>query len=163
MARVKLNDRNGVPSTRGVGLFAGQFMEQLRFLPVEENDRLHDPALKENFIERIFFFHRWRAMEAPGKTLGRLLEFHTRHKLLLMSRGPRYVTETGRLVASVKDLSPRELFFRYRTKLTDVLRAKTIVKKNTNVLQHIMGYFKKDLSADEKQELLEVTGHYHDC
>jgi len=161
MERVKLYDRNGVPSNRGVGLFAMTFMEHFPFLPVEEDGRLHDPGLKENFIERIFTFHRWRGMETRGRTRGRLVDFHTRHKLLLMSRGPRHVTETGRLVAAARDLPPGDLFSRYRSLLMDALKVKTTVKKNTNVLHHIMGYFKKDLSADEKQELLEVIGQYH--
>ena len=162
MERVKLYDRNGVPSNRGVGLFAMHFMNQFPYLPVEEDGRLHDPLLKENFIERIFVFKRWRDMAEAGPGRGRLVDFHTRHKLLLLSRGPKHVTEAGRLVAAARELPVKELFTRYRDLLMEALRGKATVKRNTNVLHHVMGYFKKDLSADEKQELLEVIGRYHD-
>jgi uncharacterized protein YbgA (DUF1722 family) len=161
MERVKVYDRNGVPSNSGVGLFARCFMEHFPFLPVEEEGRLHDPQLRENFIERIFTYKRWQEMEAQGRSRGRLVEFHTRHKLLLLSRGARHVAEAGRLVAGPPGGSLRELFQRYRDLLMESLRVKATARKNTNVLHHIMGYFKKDLSADEKQELLEVIGRYH--
>jgi len=161
MARVKLYDEKGNPSHRGVGMFAMRFMARFPYLPVEEEGRLHDPQLKENFIERIFVYKRWREMEEAGVSRGGLVEFHTRHKLMLLSRGARYVTETGRLVAGAKGTPLRELATRYRDLLMESLKVKTTVKKNTNVLHHIMGYFKKELSADEKQELLEVIGRYH--
>jgi uncharacterized protein YbgA (DUF1722 family)/uncharacterized protein YbbK (DUF523 family) len=161
MERVKVYDRNGVPSPGGVGLFARCFMEHFPFLPVEEEGRLHDPELRENFIERIFACKRWQDMEAQGRSRGRLVEFHTRHKLLLLSRGARHVAEAGRLVAAPPGGSLRELFQRYRDLLMEALRVRATAKKNTNVLHHIMGYFKKDLSADEKQEMVEVIGRYH--
>ena len=84
MERVKIYDANGVPSNRGVGMFAMAFMKHFPLLPVEEDARLHDPGLRENFIERIFLFRRWREMLARGKKIGHLVEFHTQHKLLLL-------------------------------------------------------------------------------
>ena len=93
---------------------------------------------------------------------GRLVEFHSRHKLLLMSRGAKHVTETGRLVSGARELPLREACRRYRDRLMQALQVQATIKKNTNVLHHIMGTFKKDLSADEKQELLEVIGRYYD-
>jgi len=160
MVRVKVYDAQGMPHKVGVGLFARIFMERFPLLPVEEEGRLHDAKLRENFIERIFVYKRWREMVAAGRTLGRLVSFHTRHKLLLLSHSPQGHNSMGRLVASAKRIPPNELFEQYQRLLMETLGLKTTVKKQINVLQHMMGYFKQELSPDEKQELLEIIDQY---
>lgn len=160
MARVKFYDRNGGPQKKGVGIFARIFMEHFPLLPVEEEGRLHDPKLRENFIENIFTFQRWREMVRQGRTRGRLVEFHTRHKLLVLAHGPEVYRQMGRLVAQVGELPVEELFSRYLALLMRGMHLPTTVKKNTNVLHHLMGYFKKQLSSSEKQELLQVIEQY---
>jgi uncharacterized protein YbgA (DUF1722 family)/uncharacterized protein YbbK (DUF523 family) len=162
MERVKIYDANGVPSNRGVGMFAMAFMKHFPLLPVEEDGRLHDPGLRENFIERIFVFKRWREMLARGRKIGHLVEFHTQHKLLLLAHSPKHSRSLGKLVAEARETAPAELFGRYLSLLMEALRLKATVKKHTNVLHHLMGYFKKQLTKDEKQELLEVIGRYHE-
>jgi len=118
-------------------------------------------GIKENFIERIFVFQRWREMVSQGRPRGRLVDFHARHKLLLLSHSPSHASELGKLVGKVKEFSEREFLDRYLDLMTACLKLKATTKKHTNVLQHIMGYFKKQLSPDEKQELLEVIGRYY--
>lgn len=162
MERVKLYDANGVPRKIGVGLFAAAFMEHFPLLPVEEDGRLHDPVLRENFIERIFVLRRWRGLVAEGKRIGPLVAFHTQHKLLVMAHSPKHYSEMGRLVARAKEVARDELYDAYQKLLMEALKLRATLKKHTNVLQHLMGYFKKDLSGDEKQELLEVMQQYHD-
>ena len=144
------------PVTRGVGLFARIFMAHFPLLPVEEEGRLHDPVLRENFIERLFVLQRWRELLAAGPNLRDLVAFHTRHKLLILAHSPNHYRELGRLVARAKEVPVQELCEHYLSRLMEALRLKTTPKKNTNVLSHLMGYFKKDLTPDEKQELLEV-------
>jgi uncharacterized protein YbgA (DUF1722 family) len=163
MERVRVYNEHsqGSPVTRGVGMFARIFMEHFPLLPVEEEGRLHDPVLRENFIERIFVFQRWRELRAAKPTLGDLVGFHTRHKLLILAHSPNHYRELGRLVARGKEVPVQELYARYQSRLMEALRLKTTPKKNTNVLHHLMGYFKKDLNPDEKQELLEVIDYYH--
>lgn len=95
---MKIYDANGVPSNRGVGMFAMAFMKHFPLVPFEEDGRLHDPGLRENFIERIFVFERWREMLSGGSRIGRLVDFHTRHKLLILAHSPRHYTSLGRLV-----------------------------------------------------------------
>jgi uncharacterized protein YbgA (DUF1722 family)/uncharacterized protein YbbK (DUF523 family) len=148
------------PVIKGVGMFARIFMEHFPLLPVEDEGRLHDPGLRENFIERIFVFKRWRELLAAQPAPGGLVAFHTRHKLLVMAHSPEHYRELGRLVARGKELPTPELYERYQARLMEALRLKATPKKNTNVLHHLMGYFKKDLAADEKQELLEIIDHY---
>jgi uncharacterized protein YbgA (DUF1722 family)/uncharacterized protein YbbK (DUF523 family) len=163
MARVKVYKEpfRGSPVTRGVGMFARIFMEHFPLLPVEEEGRLHDPVLRENFIARLFVLQRWRDFLAPGPNLSDLMAFHTRHQLLILAHSPNHYRELGRLVARAKELPLPELCRRYQSRLMEALRLKATPKKNTNVLSHLMGYFKKDLSPDEKQELREVIDSYH--
>ncbi len=160
MERVKLYDRNGVPNKQGVGLFARAFMEHFPLLPVEEDGRLHDPHLRENFIEIIFVLKRWRETLAEGMTRGGLVNFHTRHKLLLLSHSTEIYRQMGQLVARAKELEEKLLFDQYLLLLMKGLRLKTTVAKHVNVLQHVLGYFKQQLSADEKQEILGIIGNY---
>ena len=160
MERVKIFDRAGMPRKIGTGIFAGIFMKHFPSIPVEEEGRLHDPALRESFIERIFVLKRWREMVAQGRKMSRLIDFHTSHKLLIMAHGPKQNTLIGKLVATAKSLGETELYDQYRSLLMETLKLRATIKKNTNVLQHLMGYFKEYLSGDEKQELVEVIEHY---
>jgi uncharacterized protein YbgA (DUF1722 family)/uncharacterized protein YbbK (DUF523 family) len=162
MERVKLYDANGVPRKIGVGFFAAAFMEHFPLLPVEEDGRLHDPVLRENFIERIFVFRRWGDLVREGKKIGPLVAFHTWHKLLLMAHSPKHYSEMGKLVARAKEINADDLYDAYQRLLMEALKLRATLKKNTNVLQHLMGYFKKDLSSGEKGELIEVIQQYHD-
>lgn len=136
-------------------------MEHFPLLPVEDEGRLNDPVLRENFITRIFVYASWRSLLAENKTRQGLVDFHTRHKLLLMAHHVPTYRELGRLVASPKDYDREELFQLYQERLCYALSLRQTAKKNVNVLQHIAGYFKKDLSRDEKQELQELIQSYH--
>jgi len=160
MARVKVYSPAGMPSATGVGLFARAFMERFPHLPVEEEGRLHDPELRENFIERLFVMQRWQALCVAGGGRGPLVAFHTRHKLLVMAHSPQHYRELGRLVAAAHSLPEDQLYATYLRQLTTALGRKATPAKHVNVLQHIMGYFKKQLTADEKQELLEGFDAY---
>jgi uncharacterized protein YbbK (DUF523 family) len=139
MERVKLYDRNGVPHKKGVGLFARTFMEHFPLLPVEEEGRLHDARLRENFIECIFTFRRWRNLLADGRTPARLVEFHSRHKLLLLSHSTENYRELGRLVASAGREPTEPLFIRYQELLMKGMRLLSTVPKNCNVLRTFSG------------------------
>lgn len=160
MERVKIYSGKGMASRTGVGLFAREFMRHFPLLPVEEEGRLHDPGLRENFLERLFTLKRWRDTLALGPNPGHLVEFHTRHKLLIMSHSPKHHKLLGKLVAQIKEIPLPEFCERYQTLLMEALRLKTTIRKNVNVLLHIMGYFKKNLSPAEKEELLEIIDEY---
>ena len=163
MERVKVYDRNGVPANTGVGVFARIFMQHFPLLPVEDDGRLHDARLRENFIERVFAVSRWQDLVEQGRTRGRLVKFHARHKLLIMAHSPKHLSELGRLVAAAKDYPPKELYAHYYERLMHALTLMATVRKQCNVLQHVMGYFKKQLSPDEKKELLETIEQYRRC
>jgi uncharacterized protein YbgA (DUF1722 family)/uncharacterized protein YbbK (DUF523 family) len=158
--RVKVYTEQGMPANQGSGIWARAFTEHFPLLPVEEEGRLHDPGLRENFIERIFVFKRWQEVLKKGKTRGNLVDFHTRHKLLLLSHNQKNYREMGKIVAFPKDMTPAEIYDKYTQMLHETMMLKTTRPKNVNVLIHIMGHFKKNLSSDEKQELLEIIDQY---
>ena len=160
MERVRVYNDKGVAEKKGVGMFARAFMDHFPLLPVEEDGRLHDMKLRENFIERIFTLKRWRDMVGEGRRRGSLVAFHTRHKLLILSHSPGHYRQMGPLVAHAKEYAPADLFARYAALLMEALRRKATPSKHANVLEHILGYFKKQLSPDEKQEMLEVIGQF---
>jgi uncharacterized protein YbgA (DUF1722 family)/uncharacterized protein YbbK (DUF523 family) len=160
MIRVKVYSEKGMPRKVGVGMFAKAFMDHFPRIPVEDDGRLHNPAIRENFIERIFSLKRWRDIAAKSPRIGKLVDFHSRNKLLLLSHSQKHYRLMGKLVANGKKLTPKKLFDQYEQLLLEALALKTTAKKNNNVLQHLMGYFKKQLTADEKQELLEVFEQY---
>lgn len=160
MERVKLYDHNGVPAKKGVGLFARVFMEHFPHLPVEEDGRMHDPHLRENFIECVFVFRRWHDLQARGLDAAGLIDFHTRHKLLLLSHSPELYREMGKLVAQAGRRPLSELRDAYQALLMKAMRRHASTRKQVNVLQHLLGYFKRQLSADEKQEALALIEQY---
>jgi len=160
MERVRVYNEKGMPVKKGAGIFARIFMEHYPLLPVEDEGRLHDPKLRENFVERIFTLKRWREVLKKKESRGILVEFHTQHKLLILSHSPKHYRIMGKLVAEAKGILLKPLYQQYQTILMEALQVNATPKKNANVLMHMMGYFKEQLSSDEKQELLEVIDHY---
>jgi uncharacterized protein YbgA (DUF1722 family)/uncharacterized protein YbbK (DUF523 family) len=160
MERVKVYNEKGMAEKNGVGIFARALMARLPLLPVEEEGRLQDIDLRENFIVRIFVYRRWRELLAVGATAGRLVDFQRRHKLLLMAHSPELARRLGKLVAAAGTRAPAGLFGEYEKLLLTALKQKATVRKNVNVLQHMFGYFKKQLDDFEKKELLAVIENY---
>jgi len=160
MERVKVYNGKGMSARKGVGIFARLFMQHFPLLPVEEEGRLHDPSIRENFIERIFALARWREFLVTNGKRGGLVEFHSEHKFLILSHSNKLYQDMGRLVSAAKQFPLQELFEKYQTKLMEALKLRATTKKNTNVLMHMAGYFKDRITADEKVELLEIFDLY---
>lgn len=160
MDRIKVYNEKGAAVRKGVGIFARAFMERFPLVPVEDEGRLQDIGLRDNFIVRVFTFHRWRQLLREGRTSGGLVRFHTRNKLLFMAHNPEIMRRLGKLTARVKEAAVDELFTSYLALMMDCLKYKATPRKNANVLYHMLGYFKKELDADEKQELVELIENY---
>lgn len=160
MERVRVYNEKRIPVKKGIGIFARIFMEHFPLLPVEDEGRLHDPKLRENFVEHIFALKRWREVLGKKENRGNLVNFHTKHKLLILSHSPKHHQIMGKLVAQAKNLPLKELYIQYQTLFLESLRLKTTLKKNKNALLHMMGYFREQLSSEEKQELLEIIDQY---
>lgn len=160
MERVKVYGEGGAARKEGVGLFARSLMQRHPLLPIEEEGRLNDAPLRENFIERVFAYRRFRDLLAAGMTLGRLIPFHAAHKFLILSHSPKHYIALGRLVAGAKGLPARTLTDRYGTLFMEGLVVQATARKHANVLQHVLGYMKRDLSAADKTEALAVIDDY---
>ena len=151
----------GQPSRRdGVGFFAAELRERWPQLPIEDEGRLGDNAIRESFIEQVFVRNRWRALVARGLTRRRLVAFHTAHKLLLRTHNEAGYRRTGHLVGSAGKMTDREMFAAYEAELQRTMSTRTTPARHTNVLQHAMGYLKKALTPGEKQELLTAIDDY---
>jgi uncharacterized protein YbgA (DUF1722 family)/uncharacterized protein YbbK (DUF523 family) len=159
-ARVRVYGPKGMPEKKGRGLFAAELVDTFPQLPVEDEGRLNDPVLRENFIERIFAYRRLRDLFQGRWTLGQLVDFHAAHKLQLMSHSPKAYKELGRLVGEGKKLTRDELRRRYAGGFMTALAAHATVRRNVNTLHHIIGFFKKSLAARAKQELLGLIEDY---
>lgn len=157
---VKVYSGKGMPQQKGVGIFARAFTGCFPLLPVEDDGRLHDPGLRENFIERIFVMRRWRDVVALKPALAPLSVFHSRHKYLILAHSPKHYQVMGKLTAKAADMDRDALFAEYSSLLMEALMVRASKAKNFNVLEKSMGHFKKNLSGWEKQELLDVFQRY---
>lgn len=160
MERVKVYRDAGMPTKNGVGLFAAALLARLPSLPVEEEGRLNDPRLRDNFVERVFAHHRLRRLFSGHWRLRDLVSFHTAHKLQLMAHSPAAYQSLGRLVAAAKGRPREEVRETYAREFMAGLKVIATPRRNANVLLHILGYFKKLLNADDRAELLGLIEDY---
>lgn len=159
MERVKIY-KNDIPARHGVGVFAGYLAEHFPTLPIEEEGRLGDPVLRENFIQRVFIRHRWQQLCKQPLTAHALTRFHSRHKLIAMSHEQNRARELGRLLAEARPDNIEEIAERYIIDLMACLKIPATRGNHVNVLQHIQGYLKTKLNSDDKQELVETIESY---
>jgi uncharacterized protein YbgA (DUF1722 family)/uncharacterized protein YbbK (DUF523 family) len=160
MERVRVFDARGVPTKSGRGLFAEVLLRHFPNLPVEEEGRLSDPRLRENFIERVFAYRRLRTLFAARWKVGDLVAFHTAHKLLLTAHSPKAYASLGPLVAKAKGTPRAALRERYEAEFMRALSVIATPKRHANVLQHVVGYFRNQLDADSRRELLSLIDDY---
>lgn len=156
MERVKVYPHDGVGggAKTGVGLFAEALLDRFPYLPVEEDGRLNDPRIRENWITRVFAYRRLQELWKSRWTIGDLVKFHTAHKYLLLAHCEKGYRELGPLVAAAKKMPHDELRATYETRFMAALKRIASPAKHTNVLQHILGFFKRDLDAASRAELL---------
>ena len=160
LERVKLYNAAGVAQGKATGLFAAELLRARPLLPVEEEGRLHDPVLRENFITRVYVYARWRALETQGLSKAGLVDFHARHKLVLMAHNPQGYRELGRLVARAGLEPLPALAAGYIARLMDLLRQRATRTRHVNVLQHLTGYLRGRLDREDRFELHDSIQSY---
>lgn len=161
MERVKLYLTADNVQRKAVGLFARALRTRWPHLPVEEEGRLNDPRLRDNFIVRVFAYYRLQQLYRGRFGRDAMIRFHANHKYLLLAHSPKHYTEMGRLVAAIKQYPPEDFRDAYRALFMDGLAVLSTTKKNVNVLQHILGFLKKLVTAEEKKDLLGTIEDYH--
>jgi len=160
LERVKVYDQHGSAARDGRGLFAATLVAAFPNLPIEEEGRLADVRLRDNFVERVFAYWRVRNLFAEPWTVGDLVRFHTAHKLLLLAHASDAYRALGRLVAGACGLPRRDLERRYVDGFMRALAKVATTGRHTNVLQHMAGYFKNRLDIASKRELAESIADY---
>lgn len=161
MERVKLYGSSPTPKRIGRGLFVTVLIDQFPLLPIEEEGRLNDAAIRENFIERVFAYHRFQVLFRKRWSRGEVVEFHARHKYLLLAHSPKHYQELGRLVAQIKSLPAAEFRDRYSTVFMEGMAVKATRKKQTNVLMHILGFLRNHLDESDRRSIRDVIDDYH--
>ncbi|MGV6817231.1 MAG: YbgA family protein [Thiotrichales bacterium] len=160
MERVRVYDHNNFPHRVGQGIFAETLIKAYPQLPVEEEGRLMDPVLRENFVERVYVYHRWLALTRSEMTVNKLIQFHTQHKFTLLAHNEAVYRQLGKLVADSGNRNIDGVSADYIAQLMAALKNPATRKRHTNVLMHASGYLKTALSHDEKNELGEVLNKY---
>lgn len=160
MERVKVFRADGTPARDGRGLFAEALLRRFPELPVEEEGRLSDPQLRENFIERVFAYQRLKALFAGRWTIGQLVAFHTAHKMAVLAHSPAAYRELGRLVGNAQSQPRQELRSAYQLAFMRALKAVATRGRHADVLRHMAGHLKKRLDAGSRQELAASIDDY---
>lgn len=160
MERVKVYGDNGMPRRSGAGIYTAELMRLLPLLPVEEEGRLGDPGLRENFIERVFVYHRWQQLVAAGVTARSLIDFHSDHKYLILAHGQTRYRELGRKIASAGRADIRQFADGYVTDLMEAIRKPATTRQHVNVLQHLLGFLKRHIDRADREELVQAIELY---
>jgi uncharacterized protein YbgA (DUF1722 family)/uncharacterized protein YbbK (DUF523 family) len=161
MERVRVYSESGIPNRAGRGLFADFYIKANPLIPIEEEGRLNDTKIRENFITRVFGFNRLQNFLNDKINRGTLVRFHTIHKYLMLSHSTKHYQHLGKLVAESSKHRLEDVGKNYSALFMEGLQIKTTTKKNVNVLQHILGYLKKQLSSTERQDIISVIDDYH--
>lgn len=163
MERVKIYPlHGGAAGKTGVGIFARELLQAFPLLPIEEEGRLHDAPIRENFIERVFIMQRWHELLSRDVSAAQIIRFHSIHKYLLMAHSPQHYRQMGKLVAQVKQHAMADFLIEYQLLLMTATARHATPSKHQNVLLHLLGYFKNDLDSFEKQELIQLIQQYKD-
>ena len=160
MERVKVYSDKGMPFNDGAGIYAATMMQKFPELPCEEEGRLGDSRLRENFVQRVYVMWRWKQLLESGVTVGKLVDFHARHKLIAMSHDQQDYRNLGKLVAGIRKENLQEMLPVYLRDLMTALKKIATVGNHVNVLQHIQGYLKQNLDREDKQELVQCIEEY---
>ena len=161
--RVRLyNVKTGIPTRDGQGVFARALTERMPLLPVEEEGRLNDLPLRENFIERIFAYYRLKEMIKENPTPGGLVAFHSGMKMSILAHSPKHYREMGQLVALGSTIAWDEMIEKYGKLMMEGLQVMSTRGKHVNVLMHVMGFVKDEMTGQDKEELLDLFESYRE-
>ena len=151
--------RDGIPGSSGRGLFASTFMDANPTLPVEEEGRLNDPRLCENFVSRVFAYSRWQSLGRLRR--GKLAEFHAAHKFVLMAHSQEGLRRLGTIVGGAQEYPGiRALAETYWTEFSEVMKRTPSRRNHTNVLQHMAGFVSDKTDPEDRAELAEAIDRY---
>lgn len=158
--RVKVYSEKGIPFASGQGIFAKALRERYPHIPIEDEGRLNDEGLRENFITRVFAYARFCHLKAQSFSRANWVKFHQDNKMLLLSYSRPLYSKLGQLVSHIKDYSSQEFLDSYEELYMTALEGKSTPAKNSDVLLHILGHLKKIIGSKEKQDLIDAIDKY---
>ncbi len=158
--RVKVYPDQGMPTRKGRGMFAAAFTAANPLIPVEDEGRLNDPHLRENFIERVFAFHRLRELFTGRWNRGQVVAFHSREKYLLMAHSPKHYKELGRLTAAIADHKPAAFRDLYSALFMACMEVKATTRRQVNAMQHVAGHLRGVISPEAQHRVIAVIQEY---
>lgn len=158
--RTKVYQKNGIPLAKGRGIFADAFCKRWPLIPVEEEGRLNDAKLRENFLERVFAYHRLKTLRAKPFKRADWIKFHERSKFLLLSHSRKHYILLGQLVAQVAERTPSEFKDQYASIYMEAMGVKATLKKHSDTLQHILGFLKKIITSEQKADMLKSIENF---
>ncbi|MBB3103353.1 YbgA family protein [Azomonas macrocytogenes] len=161
MERVKVYQENGYSSDSASGIYAQAFRGASPDLPMEEDGRLNDPVLRENFLARVFAYARWQQLLSLGLTRKAVLDFHSSYKFQLLAHDPRQYRQLGRLLASIGEQPIDQIGPHYFSLLMQALKKTATRGTHANVLQHMSGYLKQFLDPGDRREIQNLIAQYH--
>ena len=161
--RVKVYQANGMPAEKsGRGIYANAFCSARPDLPAEEDGRLNDPVLRENFITRVYAYARWQTLLKAGLTRHAIISFHASYKYQLMANHPQQYRELWRMLGNMGKQDANLIGPQYFSQLMQALKKTATRRTHTNVLKHLSGYLRPALSADERSEIHQVIHQYRE-
>ena len=160
MERVRVYQESGMPERKASGIYARVIREQMPLLPVEEEGRLNDPVLRENFVNRVFAYRRWQLLVDSGVMASRLIQFHADHKYLVMAHSQAAYERMGRLLSNLAGVDLDAVGDEYVRELMTALTRRVTRTRHSNVLHHIMGYLKRAIDGGDKAELVQTIEAY---
>ena len=160
MERVRVYNSRGIPEKSGNGLFASQLKKAFPNIPIEEDGRLNDIHLREHWIERVFAYDRLRTFLSLKPAVGKLMEFHTQSKMQLMAHHPEKYRLLGRKIALLQKDDLHQFYASYLTSFMQIMSVKPTIAKHTDVIYHLVGFFKKKITASDKKEILNLIEQF---
>lgn len=161
MERVKVYAESGQPlAQKGRGIFTAELMKRYPLLPVEEEGRLNDPRLRENFILRVFAHHYFRYEVLANMNPHALLQFHSRYKYITLAHNQEGYRRLGKMLSNAGNEDIHTLAQRYFYDFMHILAKPASRKNHANTLLHLLGYLKRDISGKARQDLANVIENY---
>ncbi|WP_368928575.1 YbgA family protein [Mixta calida] len=162
MERVRIYEPDSNNNRKeGIGIFTQALQREMPWLPMEEDGRLHDDELRENFVSRVYALHEFNQLWTEGLTAHGLMAFHTRYKLLLLAHSQQEYRQLGPFVASMHTFDSLDAYAtEYRNRLMHLMSHRASRRNHTNVLMHVQGYFRRQLTSAQRQELASLIDRY---
>jgi uncharacterized protein YbgA (DUF1722 family)/uncharacterized protein YbbK (DUF523 family) len=160
MGSAKAYLENGFADSKADGVFVAICKEKFPLLPMEEEGRLQDDWLRENFIMQLFAYNSFEVLKKSNPTIKMLVDFHTKNKFLLQAKDEKIYRVLGNIVGNHEKLPFDELLSNYEYNFKTAIAKKSSIKRNRNVLEHMSGFFKNELSSVEKETLHEQIEEY---